>query len=345
MHAVRDLIHRSCGAALTALLLLVDPAHAQVSGRVVSSVGEPLPGATIELWRDGRLAGRALAGSNGSFRIDAPPEAGWLSVRMIGHAPRHLSLEGRGGELTIELPSSPVQLGELVTAAAVPCPRSNDPASVRWWHAATAATRDRLASAAYVTAFTMVNGSGDRAAVTGRLRGDTARGSLGASSTILRFRARERDAAGFAARAPAGLSVGGVEGGRWRFIRLWALELPLLADTAFLATHRLGPRDAAGYLRLCPASDRRVGLDGHIRIDDDSALVELSWRLTGGGFDEEAGASVVLAPGLGLLLPATSRVWRSDDGRRFHVQDLQFDRWILGAERDLQRLQRDSTGG
>src|SRR5690606_27237923 len=116
------------------------PAGAQVRGVVQNGVGQPIEGATVELWRPMERAAIRRTGADGAFRFGEAKSAGAsaLYVARIGFAPLRIAIAPGATGLRLVLTEERLPLPELVveTASHV-CPTEESREAVALWCAAS----------------------------------------------------------------------------------------------------------------------------------------------------------------------------------------------------------------
>ena len=330
---------------MTGLLLLALPAAlgAQVDGVVVDGNGQPVEGATVELWRPLERAAVRLTGADGTFRFREEESAGAvvLYVTRLGFAPLRATVAPGAAGVRLVLTEVRLPLPELVVETASHlCPNEESADAVALWRAASAGYVALEEQMFVQTRYTGAAGRvdiGDVGVRPARVRGRGERGSAG--SKHVEWRARIRDE-GYAWPISASSVDGRFEA--WEYPRLEADLAGHFADALFLELHTLSVvrADEDGWvLGFCPRPGRgeRPVIEGTITLGRDTTFASAEWRFrTVKRFPENAGGKVVFAPrgsspASSYLLPIEGWYWRETSFPGRFVQHWQkYEAWEVG---------------
>lgn len=296
-----------------ALALAGTPVRAQVSGHVRDPAGNPVVGATVELWRGLARLSQSETNTRGEFRLDAVtrPEGVVLAARAIGYSPTKIDWEG--GYVAVILVPSPVYLPQIGTSSAwhsCPLPDSRE-ARERW-----KAARSRYIPLQGGVRFTMAAsleempmaelGSFDRARL--------AEGRRGMARQVI-AQWNDQMARGIYATV---YQEGGLLGlyDYWRYAPLEAELAPHFVSEDFGTLHTFSHADAVPDGIVFCSRRRTSGpvLSGFFRLTPHGDVLEIGWRFHDSARGEVAGGSASFALSGGHdgapLLPAAGSFWR-----------------------------------
>ena len=327
------------------LLLLALPAAlaAQVDGVVVDGNGQPVEGATVELWRPLERAAVRLTGADGAFRFREDESAGAsaLYVTRLGFAPLRATAAPGATGVRLVLTEARLPLPELVVETATHvCPNEESGDAVALWRAASAGyvpvEEGVFVGTRLTSAMSRVE-IGDVGVRPARASGRGERGSAGSVHAEWRERIRKE---GYAWPLRASSLDGRFEA--WEYPRLESDLAGHFADTLFLELHTLSVvrADEDGWvLGFCPRPGRgdRPVIEGTITLAPDTTFASAEWRFwTGDRFPENAGGKVMFTPRGGspassYLLPIEGWYWRATSFPDRFVQHWQkYEAWQVG---------------
>lgn len=314
---------------LSALLGAVQPALAQVTGRVVDDAGRPLPAIPVEAWTRGTYRARVSTGADGHFHLAdvAASDSVRLVVRAAGYQPLSRDIRLPAGPVTLRLDRVVVTLDAVVAQArpSVRCPFRDDPAARALWGAIRRGydrSTDTLGASFFARQY---DGAGSREEI-GRVdERRIVRAWDGVPGTMRAGGPFEESAYHYAfpiTATPDPMFAA------WGYRELWGIGASHFLEDAFGARHAfrvLGRSPDATVLAFCPgpAAGRGARLEGALTLRRDTTLAGAEWRYRTEGPAEEAGAEVSFLPpreaAQSRLLPAEALFWRRLLGRNTYV--------------------------
>lgn len=329
---------------------------AQVAGVVHDPAGNPIPQATVALWKGQREIARTITDPTGNFNfsVEASDGATVLLVRRIGFRPMSLALSGQRSSLSVTLEPIAVALPEVVTTATRrACPNRDEPEARRLWHAmsehyATHPRNDGLWAIMFWSQKDVVAsevGDFDESRLPPgeyAIPGDLREGYF--KSLARDGYARRLDPRQGALILPEGAYL------HWRYLPLHRELSEHFVESDFAARHTLGlwrTGDGSFTITFCGRDHSKPYLEGTLSVSPDTALRSARWQFRTPAPHEDAGGEVIfLAPQSGstiwLLVPLRSAYWRRIGGSKtLYFQEASVYReWYFG--RDVVRV--DSSG-
>ena len=313
-----------------------------ITGTVVTPTGDPVEGATVELWGASSRITARLTAEDGSFRFDADlaPRVQGFYVGRLGF--RSLQIPFSQGQLDyrIELPEEAIALeGFVVEADADMCFDDDDGDARRIWEVMGARYNnavDTVGIATYLAKAEIVVPIGEIGPVELPEFAPSQRGS----NSLLRFSWRRYiDRDGYARPVRRTDLEGSYDS--WAYPPLEADFSPHFADELFGDLHRfqVENQDPSGYTLAFCARDRdddEAWLKGRLRIAADTTLQWAEWAFMTPEPHEGAGGRAIFPP-LGVdrdhsfLLPSEGLSYRRRKAQEFLQEYQRFEGWIVSA--------------
>lgn len=313
-----------------------------ITGTVVTPTGDPVEGATVELWGASSRITARLTAEDGSFRFDADlaPRVQGFYVGRLGF--RSLQIPFSQGQLDyrIELPEEAIALeGFVVEADADMCFDDDDRDARRIWETMGARYNnavDTVGIATYLAKAEIVVPIGEIGPVELPEFAPSQRGS----NSLLRFSWRRYiDRDGYARPVRRTDLEGSYDS--WAYPPLEADFSPHFADELFGELHRfqIENEDPSGYTLAFCARDRdddEAWLRGRLRIAADTTLQWAEWAFMTPEPHEGAGGRAIFPP-LGVdrdhsfLLPSEGLSYRRRKEQEFLQEYQRFEGWIVSA--------------
>lgn len=318
------------------------PLAAQVSGRVTEEEsGQPIAGATVELWASLRRTAQATTDADGRFAFDARAAEGATGVRAhrLGLQSVSLALGGETRDLAIRMAPAPLEVAGVTSAAAPArrrvCPNREDPRARALWTRMRAryAVPDSLPAIRLFSEQYDAEVPYDEIGVVDTIRPRQARFEtlprVGVDGTLSGAYARP-------------MRVNGVV--HWEYAPLaWGFNQHFVR-ASFGERHTLSMvpnRRGQPVLAFCPRNGREAGIEGTLTLAADTSLHSARWLYRTPRPRDEAGGEVQYLPPVitlhQLLFADRSLFWRRRFGGRFYFRHDRWRAWEISGERVLSR--------
>ncbi|HYW09604.1 MAG TPA: carboxypeptidase regulatory-like domain-containing protein [Longimicrobium sp.] len=323
--------------AWASVSLTVRPAHAQIAGRVVTSAGQPVADARVEVWGPLRRLAVQQTDAEGAFVFAEDRASGTLGlvVSRIGYAGRSLSVTAGRSDVVVELSEAAIRIdGIAVEGSATPlCPGEDEAAARALWQSAAGrySSPDTLFIRVELTNAVSEVRESEIGVVDERQLRRNGRGTGPQTRHV-----DPHIGYGFSIRQSSRVDFSG-----WQYMELGSHEAQHFIDPTFGTYNTLkirARRQDATVLGFCSRNLARgvVGIEGTLTLGADSTLQSVVWRFRVPGNAQKAGGEVTFVPHPGRghqpwLVPAVSLYWRSMVGRSgmFFQRWEQFDEWAV----------------
>ncbi len=281
--------------AVTIALMYGSPLqlHAQISGTVMATSGQPVGGATVELWRGRELLMSRRSLVDGRFHLahDGDVTGLALLVRAVGFSPELRSLDSAERFVDVRLAPLPMTMDPIVVRAGPTCPNRESVEARAAWNRAAIRNRHKeplgLRSMDALTARLIV-GASELGTFDNALLG---LGELWVGGQLDRM----LSISGYAWRASGGVS--NPRFSYWNYPYLESGFAHHFVDSLFGSLHTLGLLDSlAGgdiLLSFCPRAKDGNRIEGTMVIGGDGTLRKASWVFRTRDHDEGAGGVAV----------------------------------------------------
>lgn len=322
----------------SALLLVAEPASAQMTGMVTDTTDAPLEGVVVEAWSDGaRLASR-VSGPDGRFTFpdSIARQTRQLRAGRLGYRLLIQPVESGRGDHHLRLDPEPVPLrGLVVETERQQCSFDDEGEARRLWNALSRRYSGPMDTVGIATYLTQVDTLLPRDDI-GPLELPAAMLSQRGSSSQLRFswtrRVRRQGYAFRVRRTERGRSFDS-----WAYAPLEADFAPHFVDPVFAELHRLrvSDRSDVGWtIEFCPRDPDDPSIRGSMRVRPDTTLLSVEWIFETPEPDEDAGGRAFFPPSRGSpheahALPTESMFWRRLPTDTFQEVHQRFDEWIV----------------
>lgn len=291
---------------LTGLLWCAEAAG-QVTGAVSDDTGQPLTGAEVILWGDGRLLSRVATDRSGRFQAEVDlSDVRRLSAHFLGYQTKVVPLDAaQATDVTMALTPLPLPLPELtVVVAQDGCSEPDDPRARALWNEA----RSRYAADTGRRGG-LVGGHIEEGDVRSDRLGEVQAGVLvptmrrweggGRPSTSFLWELLEDRVAsdGYAWRPERRLELG-LRHLNWEYPAFEERHGYHFATPEFGAAHRfqiLSEGSAGVELAYCGKDRDRPWLHGSLVIGSDSMFVSARWSVVTEEPNENAGGELIFA--------------------------------------------------
>jgi hypothetical protein len=324
-------VPRQCalvGICCTLLSLSVRALWAQsrFGGVVASTMGRPIPGASVEAWQHGVRLGVAESDEIGRFHLTLPEgtDSLVLAVRAIGFRPASL-LAPIGAPAQVLLAPVPVSLPEISASTKSRCPARNDLGALdAWLRAATEGAEDRASLEARYQAYEDVVTAPDFGIP------HTAPAEEGRFGMTDLSRHHWQQTIRTKGYGWPSLEVGSAE---WVNPPLEGSMVEVFFAREFAEDHTFSWKSGEpGVVLFCSRNRSRPYIDGVVTLDPDGVLQSIEWVFRGGRRQGLAGggaAFLASSPGPGeRRLPSVGIAWRQLPDGRFFQRTFQYSKWL-----------------
>ncbi len=353
-YAVRAPRNGICWLAFASMVAaLPGAAMGQIVGVVVDSTGQPVVGASVELWGRSTLGVAGLSDNEGQFNLSPRPNATRVLAYAMGMDSAFAELGDLLQPVRIVLRPRPVILpGLSVEAVPFQCPRQDDSAARSLWRRVVASYNplpDSVRWAAQIVR--MSEGTGYPGEPIGRqgepsMHGLTEGGSFGSEvpMSLVPWSEAWIRRHGYARRA----KWGGIDRREdaWEYIPLDGRAAAHLESKAFADLQRFAfsgpPSDRT--IVFCSSDTKKPGIQGRIMVNSADQVVRVEWKFVTPPPMENAAGEAEFSASARFLLPTVGTYRRRTPVGRYFQQTTWYGPWFVGDSTSVREFMEAHRG-